>query len=216
MTRQRTLNHQMLHIDGTGTFAGNDPDTFNDDTYLQNAATLEIGSGGSLDLQGDQDIHNGGGTGTNSVHVLSGGTLSRSSGSQPALITTRARQRRHRERGRRLDARQPRAQPAGRQRDADLERPVQRRAGRGARRSAPAARTRSTERSFAGAGTIHDQPAARSTPRAQHGRGRRHSSRSTDSTLANTGTLTVNGTLDWGTLDDLRRRDDHASPPPAR
>jgi hypothetical protein len=84
---QRILNHQTLRINGAGTFAGNDPDVFNDDTYLQNAGTLEIGSGGTLDLQGDQDIIDNGGTGTNSVHVLSGGTLSRSTGTTTSFIS---------------------------------------------------------------------------------------------------------------------------------
>ncbi len=84
---QRFINHQTLRINGAGTFAGNDPDVLNDDTFVQNGATLEVGNGGTLDLQGDQDIINNGGTGTNSVHVLSGGTLSRSSGTTTAFIT---------------------------------------------------------------------------------------------------------------------------------
>ena len=43
-------------------------------TYLQNGAELEVGSGGTLDLQDDQQILENGGTG-NLLHVLSGGTL---------------------------------------------------------------------------------------------------------------------------------------------
>ena len=86
---QRFLDTQTLRINGTGTFAGNDPDVNNDDTYLSNGAEIAIGSGGSLDLQGDQDIIDNGTSGPeNLVHVESGGTLSRSTGSTPAYITT--------------------------------------------------------------------------------------------------------------------------------
>ncbi len=193
---QRTLNHQTLHIDGTGTFAGNDPDTFNDDTYLQNAATLEIGSGGSLDLQGDQDIHNGGGTGTNSVHVLSGGTLSRSSGTLPALITTE------------LDndgtvsatAASTLANPAlslqggsGTQTSSG-----QFNAGTGAVLEFNGGTHKvGSGGSFTGAGTIHIASGEVDTAGTVSSAAATKLALS-NATLSNTGTLTVNGTFDWG------------------
>ena len=71
----RRLSTQTLHLDGAGTFSGSGR------TLLQTAAEIEIGPGGSLDLQGDQRID-----GAGLVRVDAGGTLARSTGSTPAII----------------------------------------------------------------------------------------------------------------------------------
>ena len=80
------LDTGTLHVDGTATFAGATGGNFFD-TYLQNAAEIEIGSGGTLDLQDDQTIYDLGG-GTNRIHVLAGGTLTRTQtdGPEPASV----------------------------------------------------------------------------------------------------------------------------------
>jgi hypothetical protein len=82
----RYLDTQTFRINGTGTFAGDqDSPESGDDLWMANAATLEIGSGGSLDLQRAQDLVSFGGA-MSDVQVLAGGTLSRSTGSGAARV----------------------------------------------------------------------------------------------------------------------------------
>ena len=80
---QRFIDNQTLRINGTATFDGATSGFFF--TYL-NAATLEVGSGGTLDLQDDQSIAFNGGSPL--VRVRAGGTLTRTSaaGSDAAHI----------------------------------------------------------------------------------------------------------------------------------
>ena len=120
----RTLNTGTLRIEGTATLAGNSNNTYFY-TYLQNGAKIDDRLGGTLDLQDDQTIIDNGTSGPeNLVHVESGGTLSRSTGSTPAYVTTPAILM-HGQCRRWEDA-----QPPRRQRHDDLDRAVQRRDGR--------------------------------------------------------------------------------------
>ena len=136
------------------------------------------------------------------VNVESGGTLTRSSGSNPSLITVPL------DNDGTVSARPPRPASAARRRDgADLHRAVQRRERRVINLSAGTHKWAPGPRSPARADPLNSGP---STPRARP-RSPRATSRRSPTTPSNTGTLTVNGTLDWSRLhnaQDRRRRDD--------
>src|SRR6185436_4355863 len=75
---QRTLDAQKLAIAGNATFEGVTTACYFQ-TLLQNGATIDVNSGGNLDLQDDQQIIDNDANPANLVHVLSGGTLKRTS-----------------------------------------------------------------------------------------------------------------------------------------
>src|SRR6185295_12909135 len=74
---------------GTATFGGATAGCYFQ-TLLQNGAKLNVGSGGSLDLQNDQDVIDNDSNPANLVHVLSGGTLKRTSAAGVALANVQA------------------------------------------------------------------------------------------------------------------------------
>ncbi len=85
----RYLDEGTLRIEGNATLAGDQDDPLvGDDFWMSNGATLEIASGGVLDLQHAQDIRWSGGD-EPSVHILPGGRLARGTGLGLARISGR-------------------------------------------------------------------------------------------------------------------------------
>jgi Calx-beta domain-containing protein len=80
----RSLDNGILHIDGTATLGGTISGAGFFETDLFNGADIEVGSGGELELQNKQSFLDF--TGTSLVHVLAGGTLTKSTGTLTSSI----------------------------------------------------------------------------------------------------------------------------------
>ncbi len=84
---QRILDTGTLRIEGSATFEGNTDGNFHQ-TLLANGADIEVGGASgprTLDLQDDQLIFDGDGSDDSSLHVLAGGTLTRTSAGGSAI-----------------------------------------------------------------------------------------------------------------------------------
>ena len=84
---QRILDTGTLRIEGSATFEGNTDGNFHQ-TCSANGADIEVGGASgprTLDLQDDQLIFDGDGSDDSSLHVLAGGTLTRTSAGGSAI-----------------------------------------------------------------------------------------------------------------------------------